>query len=227
MAEKNAAGLVSHVTELLARLPAGFTFTMDDAASGTATGAERRVRLALRIAMLRAGPVPLPLVVEVAPPPPAEPVVILLPPEPTPPPRPKPARISMSTVRLEDAAFLLAAASAPSEPEPHTAVDRPKTRHTGGVSNLGDAFAALSALQDDAPASDPDPVAPSDQEEVIAKPAPAKTKRRSGSISAADGMANAAAALASMKMDDAPPAKKPSATEAAMAAGFAAFDEPD
>ncbi len=226
MPEKNLTGLVGRVTDLLSQMPPGFVFTASDALPGGqnagTTAAERRVRLALRLAMLQSGAPPLPFVAEAAMPP-AQPEASP-PPEP-PAARPKAMRVSMSTVRLEDAALLLAAASAPpdTEPAPH---ERPKAQTTLG-GDLGDAFAALSALDADAPAPDPTPVAPPDQAEHPPLPVTPISRRRSASVSAADGMASAAAAFAAFDIDDASPAKAPSAAAAAMAAGFAAFDEPD
>jgi hypothetical protein len=313
MPEIEPAGLVGRIADLLARLPAGFVIRpgtdLAPMRSGAPTGAERRARLALRIALLQRAdltPRPVPEEMLAVPVSQAEtPVVPVVTPEaapPPPPPRPKPARVSMSTLRLEDAALLLAAAAAPSDPappdlapqvsaappqsKPDAETPRPgkagARRGSGAVGDLGDAFAALSALGDSATPSEPGPVPPAAGEAPTttrdaeippkAKPrtrrgiggakdlgdafaalsamgddppatdpaaapdaaplsrGPVKGLRRAGSVSAADGLANAAAGFAAMQMADAevlPPARTPSAAEVAMAAGFAAFGDPD
>jgi hypothetical protein len=253
MTDRDRAGLVGRVEQVLAGLSLAGVVPDQVAAP---PGLERRARLALRIALLRRGgavtpvkmaetPVPLPVAPEPAPLPPQ----VLAETPPPAPQRQKLARVSMSTLRLEDAAMLLAAAAAPSEPQPApqpfverplavpeadalpAAMPRPR-RSAGGVRDMGDAFAALSALGDAPPETAPTPDPVSVEVPQAAKPdtAPAKPRRRSGSVSAADGMANAAAALAAMQaadQTDAPAVKPASATEAAMAAGFAALGDAD
>lgn len=259
MMGNETAGLVGRVTEMLAAMPdALIALTQESAPTAT----ERRARLALRIALMRRGDIVIPVQIDMTPlRQPDPPAAIDLPPPPAPvPPRAKPARVSMSTLGLEQAALLLAAAAAPEEPEtshqpavnpspliaepvapePELAVFEavaPKMkksgRATGGLKDMGDAFAALAALGDaDGEVSGSatpvtEAVLAEEPQSAKTEPAPTKTRRRSGAISAADGLANAAAALASMQAADpeeTPVAKPVSAQAAAMAAGFAAFD---
>lgn len=135
MMQMKAEGLVARVSQIMAKTPDGQTASLRDAARSMPgmTGPERRARLALRIVLARSGPPPCPVpppapVLETAPPaaevthradipaPVAAPPQDIPKPE-TPKPR-KPARMSMSTVRLEDAAMLLGAAFASAEDEP-------------------------------------------------------------------------------------------------------------
>ncbi|NEX45244.1 hypothetical protein [Pseudotabrizicola algicola] len=264
MAEKLPSGLVGRVAEVLESLPLATALAVGRLSLATQSenlnAAERRARLALRIALMRqdkplasapdetetaateANPQAVPEPVAVVPEPPQPK------PEPAPPPPPKPARVSLSTVRLEDAAMLLAAASAPPEPaftpalrvaaalpetsaapeppvQPEPAQDvseagagegetiepaAPKAprrksgarKWSANTDDLGDAFAALSALGSPAEeASAPDP-APAPPEPELPVAAPPKSKKRSGSISAADGLAAAASAFAALQMAD-------------------------
>jgi hypothetical protein len=225
MAETERIGLMQRMSDLIGDFPAA-------AVTGPLTGkaqsaAERRAVLALRIALLQRGdaalPLPLPL------PEPEQPEILVPEPAPAPPPEPeiappppaKPARITMSTLRLEDAAMLLAAASAPPEPPPAAAATfeptKPKRGKSFGVADFGSDFAALSAFEE--PAAEDEPTAGdfTAEEAVFDAPAPtqaaedeaiqpdppkAKSKRRSGSVSATDGLASAAAALAAFQMPD-------------------------
>ncbi len=189
MQGKQMAGLVDRVAAAVSGLPRMQGADQGGAVGASMSGAERRARLALRIALLRAGDP-----VASLPAPVAEPPVQVADPAPTPvseppaetpaPPRFKPARVSMSTVRLEDAALLLAAASAPQEAPPQEAAQPIAPEPATFVPGL----APVVQLQPIEPVPAPVPAA--------------KPKRRQGSVLPADGLANAAAALAALSADD-------------------------
>ena len=219
------ARLVACMADVLAEFPALESANTAELLPTTGLpGAQRRARLALRIAILNRPPSPHVLMeADVKPPvpdgpepvPATEPLAVAQPPQ-------KPARITMSTLRLEDAALLLAAASESSEPQGAT-VDTPVKMSAfatvmhptagskaAGIKNMGDAFATLSVFDETTLPPDPE----SDEAGSLArpddgtsqdepKPTAGKTKRRSGSISALDGLANAAAALADLQSNDA------------------------
>jgi len=260
MADQGRRGLVGQMMELLSELPPipaiGGTCKDQTKDGNVATAADRRARLALRIAILQHNRLAPSIVVEeeattVAdePEPTCEPQPepVEPPPPPAPPPR-KPAKVSMSTVRLEDAAFLLAAAATPPEPEavpafksalpvteiPAASGALPPSKPAGsGVKDLQNIMSAFSAMEDPAPSSEPkEPQVEDADAGDPPKPAPSvsKGKRRSGSVSALDGLANAAAALSALQMSDPeepdqPPTASPS--DSSIEDAFAALRNAD
>jgi len=128
------------------------------AGDGVTSGSARRVALALRLLALQAAPATPPKVIAAPPP---EPLPEPLPeppaaPPPAPPPEPpkprKPPRVNLSTIRLEDAASLLASVSADEPPAPpplppKTAAAKPDAAVPAAPKFKLQAMADLSALQ--------------------------------------------------------------------------------
>ena len=221
MPSETRVGLVGRIMEILADGPSpDGAQTATRQAAGTLQGSQRRALLALRIALLRR-PAPEEPEAQSAPPEPIAPAPQPeLEPEPLAPPVQKPARITMSTLRLEDAALLLSAATAPTEtpaktddakdmappPEPLRLGGRESGRNSRALSTVGDmgnAFAALAAF--DALTSTEEPDAAPEEAADETKDGPqqpdstrsgSKAKRRQGSVSASEGLAKAAYALA-------------------------------
>ena len=234
MPNKESMGLVERMSAMLAdlpTLPAIKHETAPETGGHARSTAARRARLALRIAILRSSNAAAPAaearsadVIPLSPPvesvvqtpvvaPPPEPVIVVPPPSPT----PKPARFSIATVRLEDAALLLAAASTPAVPPsagqsahslapPATDAQTPASIESlsgSGATDIQDLDVALSGFGGDPAGADPaafvssNGAKPTGQQQTGAK-----AKRRSGSVSASDGLANAAAALAALQAPD-------------------------
>jgi len=222
MTEAAKTGLVGRIMEALADLPAQPAVAdLGRAFAGTRdqpSAAERRARLALRIALMKRGAFtapaanpeePLPEIEEPDAQPEPEPVA-----EPEPPPfipalPPKPARVSMSTVRLEDAASLLSAFATSPDPDgsveniaaPPNVEAAPVSSAVVDVGGLAATFAAMAP-----PAQEPE------SPEIEAPPPPPTPKAKRKSSPAVPDLAAAAAQLAALQgsgeetPDDTPPA---------------------
>ena len=218
MTESAQTGLVGRMMELLSdlpALPAIGDLRAHPAPNGAApSAAERRARLALRIALMKRGDIAAPAPVHEdaepeAPDPLPEPEEEIIPPTP-----PKPARVSMSTVRLEDAAFLLNAFSAPKDAEgdsggpsaaarsaaaePSDSADQTaKASQSSGHSDISDLAATFAAME---PSSAEDEAPPTEDpaKDTADPPLPSPKRGRKARTAVAD-IAGAAAAMAALQ----------------------------
>jgi hypothetical protein len=224
MTESAQTGLVGRMMELLSDLPAlpaiGDLRAHPAPNGATPSAAERRVRLALRIALMKRGDIAAPAPVQEDPEPEAPDPLPEPEPEPEPekeiiPPTPaKPPRVSMSTVRLEDAAFLLNAFSAPKEAEgdpaspaaasrsaaaePSVSADQTaKASQSSGHSDIADLAATFAAMD---PSGAEDEAPPTEYPaKDTADPAPPSPKKGRKARTAVADIAGAAAAMAALQ----------------------------
>lgn len=236
MTEAARIGLVERIMDALADLPE--TPSLADLGEGTAgtggqlTAAERRARLALRIALMKRGEFvassPEPEALSPAdelPKPVPEPAAEPEPPPFIPAPPPKPARLSMSTLRIEDAASLLSAFGSATDADASTGQAAPKVVEEPAapeedqaeaiaqpvdVADLAATFAAMAPTASE-PETSPPEVESTDTEDMPPEPAP-KARRKRGTM---PDLASAAAALADLQAlgDDAPEDAAPDRTQ--------------